>query len=219
MSLSKLRCDSPLDAAPAISIGETQPMLPSMTVNRSFIQALIAAEAPCCGLGLVEVDQKKSGFVAMRPGEVIPEASQSLGFNFGHSLYGGSQFEVVHFAFEFYGFKRYHTLVNPSNPLVQVVLKTMLENRDYFFFSIEENSGSVTTFRNEINAEVMASFHQDWSRIESSTTTKRQYHQAVSSFIKDDTYPPGSLMHWLELDNLSYLDLRIDRLDLTPASG
>ena len=53
-------------------------MLPSMTVNRSFIQALIAAEAPCCGLGLVEVNQKKSGFVAMRPGEVIPEASQNL---------------------------------------------------------------------------------------------------------------------------------------------
>ena len=170
------------------------------------------------GAGRSEI-RKKSGFVAMRPGEVIPEASLSLGFNFGHSLYGGSQFEVVHFAFEFYGFKRYHTLVNPSNPLVQIVLKTMLENRDYFFFSIEEKSGSVTTFRNEIDDEVMASFQQDWSRIESSTTTKRQYHQAVSSFIKDDSYPSGSLMHWLELDNLSYLDLRIDRLDLTPASS
>ena len=193
-------------------------MLPSMTVNRSFIQALIAAETPCCGLGIVEVDKKKSGFVAMRPGEVIPESSLSLGFNFGHSLYGSSQFEVVHFAFEFYGFKRYHTLVNPTNPLVQVVLKTMLESRDYFFFSIEEKSGSVTTFRNEINDEVMASFQQDWSRIESSTTTKQQYHKAVSSFIKDDTYPTGGLMHWLELDNLSYLDLRIDRLDLTPVS-
>ena len=98
-------------------------MLPSMTVNRAFMQALITAETPCCGLGLVEVDQKKSGFVALRPGEVIPESSLSLGFNFGHSLYGNDQFAVMHFAFEFYGFKRYHALVNPSNPLVQVVLK------------------------------------------------------------------------------------------------
>ena len=194
-------------------------MLPSMTVNRSFIQALIAADAPCCGLGLVEVNQKKSGFVAMRPGEIIPEASLSKGFNFGHSLYGSSQFEVVHFAFEFYGFKQYHTLMNPSNPLVQVVLKTMLENRDYFFFSIEEKSGSVTTFRNEINDEVMTSFQRDWPRIEASTTTKPQYDKAVSSFIQDNTYPTGSMMHWLELESLSYLDLEIDRLDLTPAAG
>ncbi len=95
----------------------------------------------------------------------------------------------------------------------------MLESRDYFFFSIEEKSGSITTFRNEINSEVMSSFQRDWPRIETSTTNKRQYHKAVSSFIKDDTYPSGSLMHWLKLDNLSYLDLRIDRLDLTPAAG
>ena len=194
-------------------------MLPPMTVNRSFIQALVAAEAPCCGLGLVEVDKKKSGFVAMRPGEIIPQTCLNLGFNFGHTLYGNSQFEVVHFAFEFYGFKQYHALMNPSNPLVQVVLKTMLESRDYFFFSIEEKSGSVTTFRNELNDEVMSGFRQDWPRIEASTTTKQQYDKAVSSFIKDDTHPPGTMMNWLELDNLSYLDLRIDRLELTPAAG
>lgn len=77
----------------------------------------------------------------------------------------------------------------------------------------------MTTFRNEIDDEVMENFQRDWPRIEASTTTKRQYHQAVSSFIQDDTYPTGSLMHWLELDNLSYLDLRIDCLDLTPSSG
>ena len=194
-------------------------MLPTLTVNRSFIQALLAAETPCCGLGLVEVDKKKSGFVALRPGEAVPESSLSLGFNFGHSLYGNSAFEVVHFSFEFYGFGMYHALVNPNNPLVQVVLKTMLETGDYFFFSIEERSGSVTAFRNEIDHDVMKNFQADWPRIEASDTTKRQYHKAISSFIKDDAYPTGRLMHWLELDNLSYLDLRVDRLDLTPSSG
>ena len=49
-------------------------MLPALIVNRSFIQALIAAEKPCCGLGLVEVDKKKSGFLALRPDEAILEA-------------------------------------------------------------------------------------------------------------------------------------------------
>jgi hypothetical protein len=217
--VSKLRCENLCGSAWVITIGKIKSMLPTLTVNRSFMKALIAAEAPCCGLGLVEVDQKKSGFLALRPGEVIPEASQSLGFNFGHSLYGSSQFEVVHFSFEFYGFGLYHVLVNPNNPLVQVVLKTMLESRDYFFFSIEERSGSVTAFRNEIDSEVMANFQRDWPLIESSNTTKRQYHKAVSGFIRDDAYPTGSLMHWLELDNLSYLDLRIDRLDLNPSPG
>lgn len=217
--MSQLRCDNLSGSTQTIPIGETRSMLPTLTVNRSFIQALIAAETPCCGLGLVEVEKNKSGFLALRPGEAIPEASLSLGFNFGHSLYGSSQFEVVHFAFEFYGFKTYHALVNPSNPLVQVVLKRMLKSRDYFFFAIEERSGSVTTFRNEINDEVMDNFQRDWPRIEASTTTQQQYQQAISSFVKDDVYPTSSLMHWLELDNLSYLDLRIDRLELKPSSG
>lgn len=136
MLIFKLRCDHLFGPVQAITIGENYSMLPALTVNRSFIQALIAAETPCCGLGLVEVDKKKSGFLALRSGEAIPEASLSLGFSFGHSLYGSSEFEVVHFAFEFYGFKTYHALVNPSNPLVQAVLKTMLESRDYFFFAI-----------------------------------------------------------------------------------
>ena len=51
---------------------------------------------------------------------------------FGHSVLGNADFEVVHFAFHFYGFKTYNALVNPSNPLVRTVLTTMVESGDYF---------------------------------------------------------------------------------------
>ena len=57
------------------------------------------------------------------------------GFRFGHSLLGTREYEVLHFAFAFYGFEAYNVLVNPNNPLVQTVLTTMVDSRDYFFLS------------------------------------------------------------------------------------
>ncbi len=191
--------------------------LPTLTVNRVFIKALIAAKAPCCGLGLVEVEEQKRGFLVLRPGEVIPAERLDDDFKFGYSLYGSSRFKVVRFSFEFYGFDTYHVLVNPNNPLSQVVLKTMLESGDYFFCSIEERSDSFIAFRHRIDKAVMARFEADWPRIASSRTTEIPYLQALSTFSKDPAYLSGKLMHWVCLDNLSYLDLRIARLDLIPS--
>lgn len=201
----------------AISMDNASYNLSNLTVNRSFMQLLLASDTPCCGLGLVEVDQQKCGFIALRPGDIIPPASLAQGFRLGHSLYGSGQFEVLHFSFEFYDFGVYHVLVNPSNNAVRVVLETMIEGGDYFFFSIEENSGSVTAFRNEIDTEVLGNIKLNWPRIQASNTTTRQHLEALTTFIQDPIYPIGKLMHWVSLDSLSYLDLRVDRLDLTPS--
>ena len=62
--------------------------LPSLTVNRSFIAEFIEAEKPCCALGMVEVEDQQSGFVALRPEPMIPPGATDLGFNFGHTLFG-----------------------------------------------------------------------------------------------------------------------------------
>ena len=120
-------------------------MLPTLTVNRSFMQAFIAAETPCFALGLVEESGRPCGLIALRPDQEIPAAVTDGGFNFGHSLLGTAAFEVIHFAFEFYGFATYNVLINPNNSLVQAVLEHMIDDGDYFFFSLEE-SGRVTPF-------------------------------------------------------------------------
>ena len=73
-------------------------MLPTLTVNRSFMREFIAAEAPCFALGMVEERGRHCGLLALRPEEEIPLEISDGGFNFGHALFGSAAFEVNHFA-------------------------------------------------------------------------------------------------------------------------
>ena len=100
------------------------PFLPKLTMNGQFIRDFIAAESPCFALGLVEERKQQCGFLALRPDEVIPPEISAVGFNFGHALLGTAEFEVIQFAFQFYGFETYNVLVNPNNHLVKRVLIT-----------------------------------------------------------------------------------------------
>jgi len=126
-----------------------QPLRPVLTVNRSFLREFLAADTPCFALGLVEERKRHCGLLALRPEEAIPPDISSGGMNFGHALFGSATFEVIHFAFEFYGFQTYNVLVNLNNPLVQAVVATMIAGGDYFFFALNANRG-VTTFRADI---------------------------------------------------------------------
>jgi len=191
-----------------------RPLLPRLTVNRSFMSAFLAAPPPCFALGLVEEHQRPCGFLAMRPDELIPPGSMDSGFRFGHSLIGTARYEVAHFGFEFYGFKTYNVLVNPSNPLVQTVLTTMVESGDYFFFALDTQS-SVTVFRSRIGEEDVAGLSTTLPRIQRSTTTEAQYQRAVAAFAKN-SQPPGVLLSWVCREDSAALDLTTDRLDLTP---
>ncbi|MDJ0707214.1 MAG: hypothetical protein QNJ46_28400 [Leptolyngbyaceae cyanobacterium MO_188.B28] len=192
------------------------PILPTLTVNRSFLQSFIDAPAPCCAISLVEVQNRHYGFLALRPQTPIPPEVSAGGFSFGHSLYGNNKFEVIHFGFEFYGFQTYNVLINPNNAIVQSVLQAMIESNDYFFFSLDEQSSSVTTFRSDLGDESLFSLKNDWQRIQQSTTTEHQYRQAISHFAKKP-YPPGILLEWVCGDDINYLDLTQDRVDLNPA--
>ncbi len=98
------------------------PFLPKLTMNGQFIRDFIAEESPCFALGLVEERKQQCGFLALRPDEVIPPEISAVGFNFGHALLGTAEFEVIQFAFQFYGFETYNVLVNPNNHLVKRVL-------------------------------------------------------------------------------------------------
>jgi len=156
-------------------------LLPTLAVNGQLMRDFLAAPAPCFTLGLVEERRRRWGFLALRPEEPIPAEVTAGGFNLGHALLGTSRYEVVQFAFEFYGFETYHVLVNPSNSLVKTVLTTMVESGEYFFFAFAANRG-MTAFRTEIGQETLAGLIANQQRIRASTTTESQYNHALGQF-------------------------------------
>jgi len=192
------------------------PLLPKLTVHRQFIDDFLAARAPCFALGMIDERKQKLGLLALRPGKIIPPEITAPGFNFGHSLLGNAYYEVVHFAFEFYGFGTYNVLINPNNPLAQAVLESMIDSGEYFFLAIGPNQG-VTAFRSEIGKKTLAGITDNLARIKRSATSDAQYQQALSQFQKRPL-PPGQLLSWVCRDNVGYLDIASNPLEMTPTS-
>lgn len=191
--------------------------LPVLTVKRQFMSDFVDAESPCFGLGLVEVEGEETGFLALRLDETIPEHVLARGFRLGHQLLGSDEFEVVYFGFEFYGFKTYNALLNPGSELVKTVLETMIESKDYFFFSMSP-TGMVTAFRADIGEENLVGLKDNLDRILDSETTDEQYERFLAKFEKAPTVP-GLLVNWVCQDDEDYLDLTDDRLDLNPGES
>jgi hypothetical protein len=192
-----------------------RPTLPKLTVNRQFMVEFTAAPTPCLGLGLVEVEDSQCALVALHLDQALPPEVSAAGFAFGHALFGSADWEVVHFAFEFYGFATYNVLINPGDPVVRTVLSTMVETGDYFFFALTADN-RVTAFRSGIAPNNLAGLKANMARIQGSATTDAQYHQAVSQFRKRPV-PPGPLLTWVCRENEDYLDLEQDPLVLSPA--
>jgi len=193
------------------------PLLPRLIVNGRFIGDFLAAPAPCCALGLLEERQTIRGLLALRPAEAIPPAVSNVGFNFGHSLLGTADFEVVHFAFQFYGFATYQVLLNPNNPLVRTVLKTMVASGDYFFLVLDPDQG-VTAFRSDIEPQQWVGLKDHLERILRSKTTEAQYRQAVAHFQRK-LKATDHYLNWVCRDTIEYLDLTQDRLEMSPSAG
>lgn len=169
------------------------------------------AEAPCCSLGLIEVRNQQVGLLAIRPSDVIPANATSDGFNLGHSVLGGADYEVIHFAFEFLGVGTYNVLVNHSSPVVKTVVRNIIEQGDYFIMVIQPNDG-VTVFRAGSNPNDLGSLKDNLQRILDSTTT-----EALRRF-SERSHPPGQLLTWVCRNDVSYLDLTKSRIGLNPSS-
>lgn len=198
-------------------MSSTPPALPELTVNHSFMVEFVTADAPCFAMGLVEEFGREYGFLGFRPNESIPSDISDNGFGFGHTLLGNDTFEVIHFAFEFYGYRTYNVLINPNNPLVQKVLEVMLTHKNYFFFALDASNGSATAFRAEIEQDTLRYFRLNQSRLRDSKTTDKQYQKAVRDFSQAPV-PEGLLLTWVCQDEMGYLDLSKDRMTLNPAS-
>jgi hypothetical protein len=192
-----------------------RPLRPALVVNRLFMQEFLAAEPPCLALGMVEERQQLCGMLALHLDEAMPPAIADRGFEFGHALYGSAAFAVLLLVFAFPGFQTYHVLINPNNLLVQAVLRTMLDDGDYFFFALQPQ-GQVTAFRTEIGSEGLAVLRAHRARLQASTTTEAQYQRAVTSFAARPD-PPGILLPWVCRDQIAAVDLTTNRMTLTPA--
>ena len=195
-------------------MGDVYTFLPILTLNALFVRDLMAAEPPCFALGYVEERGSTSGFIALRPAESIPCASTQQGFRFGHSVLGLENSPVLHFAFEFYGCAMYHGLVNPGSPLVQLVLSTMIETEDYFFFAINPDQ-SVTAFRSQLECADLAGLKTNQEHFKDASCTDEQYERVFKAFSKNPD-PPGQVMDWVCREDLDYLDLTEHRLELNP---
>lgn len=189
-------------------------ILPVLTLNKLFVRDLMSAQNSCFALGYVEESGVKSGFLALRPGESIPSSSTQQGFRFGHSVLGLDNSPVLHFAFEFYGHKVYHSLVNPGNPIVQAVLSTMIETQDYFFFAINPDQ-TVTSFRSRLETPDLAGLKTNLEHFKKVTCMPGQYDKTLAAFRRKPD-PAGSVLEWVCRDNMDYLDLTHYRLELTP---
>ena len=186
---------------------------PRMTLNSKFMADFVAADAPCFALGLVEEHKRRSGFLALRPDDPIPAHVAQVGFRVGFGLIGTDDFEVIDFAFEFYGHALYHALINPNSPVVRQVLAVMAETQDYVFFTVDTHAGGTATcFRSELG---VAGLREAFPRIQRSMTTEAQYRRVVESFSRRPE-PPGVMLSWVCRDNLDYMDLTQDRLEMNP---
>lgn len=189
-------------------------LLPRLTLNGAFVGELIAAEPPAFALGLAEERKQIGGLFALLLDKPLPKKVAGPGFQFGHSLLGTDQYLVVHFSFEFYGFAKYDVLVNPSSPVVRAVLQRMVETREYQFFALDR-SGKATVFKSDPAQQDLAGLQSNWPKIVRADTTEAQYASAVASF--GHRFPESALLAWVCREELAYIDLAHDRLELTPS--
>lgn len=190
------------------------PSLPGLAMNRAFVETLLSAEEPSCALGMIEERQQAFGLIALRPHEIIPATVSSRGFELGHCVLGGDNFEVVQLTFEFRGFATYHVLLNPNSPVVRSVLGHMLDSGNYFILVLDYD-GDVQVFGSDVGEDSLIWLQAFLPRLLASRTTAEQYRRAVAAFSRNPQ-PPGQVLRWICGDDPNYLDLSGDRVELKP---
>ena len=164
------------------------PLLPKLTLNRRFLQDFLAEAAPRFALGMIEERKQPYAVLALRPGVTIPPDITDRGFEFGHSRQGSTEYELIHFAFEFRGFETYNVLLNPNNPLVLAVVRSMVEQGGYFVLAIDDHQ-QVTAFRADIGQPGLIGLTDNYRRIQQSSTTEAQYRKALVQYIRRPHLP------------------------------
>ena len=183
-----------------------------LTFNKRFLRAFIDAEAPCAALGLVEEAGQTRGFVAARTNESLPDHTAQAGFDFGSELLGTDRYQLIHFILHFQGFQTYDILLNPNNPLVRTVVEVMRETEQYFFFMF--NEGELVAFQESMGQQNLDWFSSYGNVVHTATTTPEEYERGLQGITKSDRFLHGKLLDWVCRNDVSFLDLQEDRLEV-----
>jgi len=190
--------------------------LPPITLSGKFINDFTDAEAPCCALGLVRSGDTVTGFFATKPESAVPRNVLGMGIGFGHRMLATPDGKpVCQFAFNFYGYEQYSVLVNPSNLLVLKAIKTMVEQKDYFFFIINPDD-RVSAFRSDLGKENLAGLRDSLPLMQTTQTPQASYENGVASFRLAPNPPGIKTLDWVCRDDPAYLNLEDDTVDLPP---
>ena len=178
------------------------------------MQDFLDASKPCCAVSIIEERKQVLPLLALRPGVTLPDHITARGFEFGHSVLGDNDYEIVQFAFEFRGFATYHVLLNPNDPAVCEILRRMVEQRSYFIIAIDPDQ-HVTTFRADVGETTLTGLIDHLPRLMRSTTCGARYDKVLAQFRRRPE-PPGDVLARVCHGDLSYLDPTKDRMELVP---
>jgi hypothetical protein len=165
-------------------------------------------------LALIEDRERPFGLIALKLAEPVPEATAALGMRFGHSLFGNQKFVVVHFAFEFYGYRTFNAIVKPDNTIVRRGLSAMVETGITHFLTVGDG-GSATIFSSDLGDHNLAGLGANLPRILNSSASEADYQLAVAHFERAAS-PGVGVLNWVCHDNPDYLDLSQNRMDMAP---
>ncbi len=189
-------------------------LLPKLTINGAFLHTFLAALEACCELGLIEERKQVLPLLALRVGLKLPDEIAAKGFEFGHSVLGDNDYELVQFTFAFRGFGTFHVLLNPSDFAVREVLRRMVEQESYFILAIDPDH-RVASFRADAGDVLLTGLRDHLPRLLGSTTPAARYEEVLAR-LRQRPQPPGRVLAWACRGDLAALDLKNDRLELSP---
>lgn len=189
-------------------------LLPKLTINGAFLHAFLDAPEPCCAVGLIEERKQVLPLLALRVGLALPDEVARKGFEFGHAVLGDNDHELVQFTFAFRGFGTFHVLLNPSDSAVREVLRRMVEQESYFILTIDPDH-RVASFRADAGDVLLTGLRDHLHCLLGSTTPAARYEEVLAR-LRQRPRPPGRVLAWACRGDLAALDLKSDRLELSP---
>ena len=90
----------------------------------------------------------------------------------------------------------------------------MIEKEYYFVFAINPDQ-TVTAFRSQIDTPLLKELKTNFERFGQTSESPEYYEKLCREFKKKPT-PLGRVFNWVCRNNPTYLDLTMNRLELTP---
>lgn len=189
-----------------------RPLVSTLKISRWFVADFGAQDAPCFALAMIEHRDRLFAALVLKPCETLPPRVAAGGFEFWHSVLGDADYEVIHFAFQFGGFASYNALLNPSNALVQAVVRSMVERGGYFILVVSPQE-EATVFQADFSREDLAGLRQNHERLQRSTTSQARYRLVDEQFRRRPD-PPGQVLDWVCREDTAYLQPSLDPLEM-----